>query len=318
MTRIRRNRLDVHHHILPPDYMKVFGGRMAWSAQQSIELMDANGIGCAITSISTSVDVADKASETTKLARACNDYAANLSRDHPGRFGMFAALPMFSIDAAIREVDYAFDTLASEGVVLMTNYNDKHLGDAEFDPLLAHLNRRKAVVFVHPTNCSCTPGHPAMPVSMLEFPFDTTRTILSLFFAQAYTKYKDIRFIFCHGGGTIPFLAYRVDMRLRSNAVNEQREPLDIKAALRGLYFDLSIAVSSPMVQALLDIVPVENLLLGTDYPFVPAWRIEASMTELARLGLKDDELEKIETGNACALFPRLRSGLTSSAIDGH
>ena len=315
MTMNSRNCLDVHHHILPPDYVNVFGRRLDWSVQQAIDLMDANGISCALTSISTSVDVPDNPSETAKLARACNDYAAYLSRDHPGRFGMFAALPMHSMDAAIREVDYAFDTLASDGVGLMTNYNDKHLGDPAFDPLLAHLNRRKAVVFVHPTNCSCTLGHPDMPVSMLEFPFDTTRTIVSLLYAGVFTRYKDIRFIFCHGGGTIPFLTYRVDMRLRRDALDEQREPLDIRAALSGMYFDVTTAVSPPMIQALLDIVPVEHLLLGTDYPFVPPWRIEAAMTELAELGFKDEEREKIEFGNACALFPRLRSELANLDI---
>lgn len=306
MAKTRHNRLDVHHHILPLDYVKVFGGETAWSAQQAIEVMDANGIACAVTSISTSVEVAHNQGATAKLARACNDSAAGQVRDYPGRFGMFAALPMYSMDAAIQEVDYAFDTLASDGVVLMTNYNDRHLGDAFFDPLLAHLNRRKAVVFVHPTTCSCKPGHPAMPDSMLEFPFDTTRTILSLFFEQAFAKYKDIRFIFCHGGGTIPFLTYRVDLRMRGNAVIEQNEPLDIRAALRGLYFELATAVSPPMVQALLDIVPFEKLLLGTDYPFVVPWRVEALMADYEKLALKDDDLEKIEYRNGCSLFPHL------------
>ncbi len=308
MTTDKHKRLDVHHHVFPPDYVKAFGANIMCSPEQSIELMDANGIGSAISSISTSVEVANDQTATVNLARACNDYAAELSQDHKGRFGMFAALPMCSMDAAIREVDYALDTLASDGIVLMTNYNDKHLGDAAFDPLLAHLNRRKAIVFVHPTTCSCTPGHPDMPLPMLEFPFDTTRTIVSLLYAEAFTKYKDIQFIFCHGGGTIPFLVYRIDMMLQAKAAAVGFAAPDVKTALGGLYYELATSVSAPVVQALLDLVPIERLLLGTDYPFVAPWRIEALMAGFEGLGLSGDELEKIEFGNARTLFPRFRA----------
>ena len=306
MTTTQYRRIDVHHHVFPPAYVKVVNGTPSWSPEQSIELMDANKIARAMMSVSTDVEVENDIDATVKLARTCNEYTAAMVQDHEDRFGMFAALPMCDMDAAIREVDYAFDTLSADGVGLVTNYGDKHLGDPFFDPLLAHLNRRKAAVFVHPTTCSCTPGHPDMPAPMLEFPFDTTRTIISLLLARAYTKYKDIKFIFCHGGGTIAFLAYRVDRMLRGQAAMAEYSDIDIRAALRGMYFDLTTAVSPPMFQAILDIAPIEKLLFGTDFPFVSGWRVEAFMEDFEALLLTGDDVEKIEFRNARALFPRL------------
>lgn len=309
MTSTQNRRLDVHHHVFPPEYVKVVDGTPDWSPQQSIDLMDANKIATAMMSISTDVEVENDGDATVKLARECNEYTANLVQDYTSRFGMFAALPMHDMDAAIREVDFAFDSLGADGVGLVTNYGDKHLGDPFFDPLLAHLNRRKAAVFVHPTTCSCTPGHPDMPVSMLEFPFDTTRTIISLLLARAYIKYKDIRFIFCHGGGTIPFLSYRVDRMLRGQPAMAKYSDLDIHASLRGLYFDVTTAVAPNMMDELLNMVPIERLLFGTDFPFVSGWRIDAMMADFEALILSGDDVKKLEFRNMQTLFPRLMDG---------
>ena len=207
------------------------------------------------------------------------------------------------IDASIRESDYALDVLGAEGIVLMTNYADKYLGDASFAPFMEHLNRRKAVVFVHPTICSCTACHPGASASLLEFPFDTTRTIVSLLFSRALEKFPDIRFIFSHGGGTVPYLAGRIAGLGASNPGLHAGKPLDIMSLLRGLYYDTALSATRPVFAALREIAPVDHILFGTDYPFAPEPLVGATVQGLRELGLEPRELAQVESENARRLL---------------
>ena len=215
------HRIDVHHHILPPDYVATVGddrigplilaGRTPeWTPAMSVEAMDRNGIATAVTSISAPGLWFGDNEESVRLARLCNEYAASIRRDHPGRFGVFASLPLPDVDASLAEIEYALDTLGADGIGLLTSYGDRYPGDPAFAPVFDELDRRGAAVYFHPTNAPCSQCLPEIPAATLDFPFDTTRAVVSLLYSGTFARCRDIRFIFSHAGGTVPFLAERI------------------------------------------------------------------------------------------------------------
>src|SRR5882757_5569990 len=218
--------IDTHLHFYPPEYQKLwldyedarkqphFSGQVAWTRSKVIEDMDQNGVRIGILSVASTPGVWFDLgpAEAGRLARTCNDYAADMMRDHPGRFGLFATLSMLDIDATLKEIEYAFDTLKADGIGSQSSYGDKWLGNATYRPVLEELNRRKAVVYVHPLVASCCS---ALSVgtfpAVIEVPHDTTRTVTSLLLSGSFARYRDIRWLFSHAGGTIPMMAGRID-----------------------------------------------------------------------------------------------------------
>src|SRR5512143_3892572 len=153
------HRIDVHHHLFPPAYRAAIGnlaaGQPAWTPAQSVEEMDKGGIATSLLSVSSPGVWFGDVQEGRRLARIVNDYGAMTAKDHRGRFGLFAALPLPDIDGSLREIEYALDTLKADGLGIQTSYGDLWLGDAKFTPLYEALERRKAVVYVHPTDAPC-------------------------------------------------------------------------------------------------------------------------------------------------------------------
>jgi predicted TIM-barrel fold metal-dependent hydrolase len=310
------HRIDVHHHILPPSYVRSVGdGRIGplivagktpeWTPQHSIEAMDRNGIEKAITSISAPGLWFGDTHVTQALTRECNDYAAAMCSDHPGRFGVFASLPLPDIDGALREIAYALDDLKADGIGLLTNYDGKYPGDPSFAPVFDELNRRKAVVYFHPTEAPCCHAHHlAIPAATLEFPFDTTKAVTSLLFGGTFARCRDIRFIFSHAGGTIPFLAERI-ARLEVRPEFRESVPDGVIFELKRLFFDTALSANPLAFSALLKLVASEQVLFGSDYPFAPETTMAATVKGLANLGLAPEVLHAIERGNALRLLKR-------------
>ena len=205
--------VDVHHHLAPPAFIADLKKRgsderklMEWTPEKSLADMDGAGVATAMLSITEpGIWFGDDDAAVT-LAHACNEYGAKLVADGGGRFGLFAVLPLPSVEGSLREIAYAFDTLKADGVGLMTSYGDKWLGDSAFAPVMDELNRRKAVVYTHPIQPACCRNLIAeVPRSVVEFGTDTTRTIASLLFTGTASRCPDIKFIFSHAGGTMPF-----------------------------------------------------------------------------------------------------------------
>jgi predicted TIM-barrel fold metal-dependent hydrolase len=218
--------IDTHHHFYPPAYQKLwmdwedsrkiphFPGQVAWSKAKALEDMDSAGIRVGILSMASTPGVwFDLGGErASQLVRDCNDFAAEMMRDNPSRFGLFATLSMIDVDMTLKEIEYALDTLKADGVGLQTNYGDKWLGNAAYKPLFDELNRRKAVVYVHPLVASCCAqlSVGAFP-AVIEVPHDTTRTVTSLLLSGGLARWRDIQWLFSHAGGTIPMMAGRID-----------------------------------------------------------------------------------------------------------
>ena len=308
-------RIDTHHHIYPPKYIAAaepqirrathvhFPRISQWTPAQSLEAMDRDGIATSIVSISPTVWFGDLAATRT-ISREWNEYAADLARDHKGRFAVFATLPLPDVDASLRAIEHALDTLGAVGFGLVTNYGDKWPGDPAFTPVFDELNRRKAVVYFHPTDSPAFDGIlPDVPSPMIEFPFDTTRAIVSLLFSGTFTRCSDIRWIFSHGGGALPMLAARIAGIAKNRKDLTARVPNGVLPELRKLHYDIAGVIDPIPFNAIRSLVGSSQLLFGTDYPF---WAPSVAIKVLDDLGVTGAERDGIEHNNARVLLPNL------------
>ena len=271
----------------------------------SIQEMDRNGIATSIVSLVQPGVWLGEAESARRLARDCNEYGARMVADHPGRFGLFAAIPLPDTEGSLREIEYAMDVLKADGIGLMTSFDDRYLGDPSFGPVYEELNRRRAIVYVHPTQPKCCTGLvPGVTVSTIEYATDSTRTIASLLFSGTAAKFPNIRWIFSHGGGTMPFLvgrferlaAERSEAYLKDGAVPQ----------LKKFYYEIAQANHEGALDALVDLIPVTNLLFGTDYPLRPASEAVEGLTKYRRL--TPGQRQSINRQNAERLLPRLKA----------
>ena len=309
------HRIDVHHHILPPDYVKEVGedriGPISvsaktpdWSPEKSIEVMDRHGIATSLTSISAPGFWFGDAQATLRLCRHANDYAANLHAKYPRRFGVFAALPLPDVDASLAEIRHALDELKADGIGLLTNYDGKYPGDPAFAPVFDELNRRGAVVYFHPTTATCNRCQPEYPPATLDFPFDTTRAITSLLYGGTLARCRNIKWIFSHAGGALPFLAERI-ARLAMRPEYKEKVPNGVLPELKRLHYDTALSANWLAFRSLFELVTPDKVLFGSDYPFAPEATLAASVKALNEMGLAADTLSGIERGHALKLFPQ-------------
>jgi predicted TIM-barrel fold metal-dependent hydrolase len=305
-------RIDAHHHFSAPGFIAAISARKTnqrplelWTPSKSIEDMDKSGVATAMISTSEpSVWFGDN-DTARKLARECNDYGARLMADHPGRFGMFSTIPLPDIDGSLREIEYSQDTLKADGVCMMTSYQGKYPGDAAFAPVMSELNRRKAVLFFHPVKAECCKDlQPELAPALVELGTETTRAIASILFDGTASRYPNIRFIFSHGGGSMPYLMNRfAAFAVRPDIA--QRLPKGLLYEVQKLFFDTANFFNPYPWPALLKLMPVSQILFGTDFPFSSASEVAAGLRDC---GLKVSDLQAIERGNALNLFPRLKN----------
>jgi len=305
-------RIDTHHHYYPPKYLaessKFHDGTVSyappWSPALSIQDMDKGGVETSILSISApGVWFGDDA-QARVWARECNEYGAQMVQDYPGRFGLFASLPLPDVKGALKEIEYAFDVLKADGVVMMTNFDDKWLGDPLFAPVFEELNRRKAVVYTHPTVATCCRNLvPGVPGSMIEFGTDTTRTMASLLFSGTASRCPNIRFLFSHAGGTMPFITERFT-RLAVRKDFAARLPKGVMHELKRFFYDTAQAAHPMALNSLREMVSVSQILFGTDYPYRTA---KETAKGLAGCGFSPAQHKAIDRSNALRLFPRFK-----------
>lgn len=309
--------IDVHHHFVPPFYLAshrehiaaAAGGRMhpaylSWTPEQSLAAMDKHGVATAVLSLTTPGVWFGDALAAAQTARQVNEYAAGLARSHPERFGLFAVIPLPDTESSLREIEYAFGVLKADGIGLMSSYDDKWLGETVYDPVFAELNRRKAVVFVHPTTgLCCRTLLPDVNPIMLEIPQDTTRAVTNLLFSGTLTRYKDIRFIFAHAGGSVPMMAVRMHQYAPQNLAD--KVPNGIEYELKRLYYDMAGTAYRPAIAALTALVTTTQILFGSDNPFIA---LADTAEGVRQLGFSEKDLRLICRDNALALLPRLQT----------
>jgi 6-methylsalicylate decarboxylase len=310
--------IDVHAHLLPDFYVEQataaghahpdgMGGWPTWSVQTHLDLMDRNGIETAMLSMSSpGVHFGDDKAAGL-LARRVNEYTAELTRDHPGRFGNFVSLPLPDVDASLEEIAFAFDELDAVGVALLTHTHGVYLGDQRLEPVFAELDRRRAVVFLHPTSPVCWEQSAlGRPRPMVEYIFDTARTVTDLVMAGVLTRHANMQVIVPHGGGAVPVLADRINEFMRLFLPVEETPSLDAVQQLRGLYYDMAGTAFPRQVPALLGLVDPDRVLFGSDYCWTPPPLADAHIAAIdaAESPVDGTTWRSLTTANAQRLFP--------------
>jgi 6-methylsalicylate decarboxylase len=308
-------RIDVHHHMLPP-----FQPNMAarkYTPQVSLDEMDKFGTESAVLSLTVAADyLYDGTDKAIKFARDANEYGAKAMQMNPKRFGFFASLPAKSIDASLKEIEYSFDTLKCDGVSLFTNTGDKWWGDPMFGPIFDELNRRKSAIFFHPTVANCCHNMAGIGDGVVEFDFDTTRTVVSLLFNGVLSRCQDIKWIINHSGAAIPTLAGRIKDRLPGAGSNEKgkyrpdphtndKVPKGAYYELQRLYYECAHAAYPMPMAALRAFAPTTQLLFGTDFPIEPT---ESTAYNLPKLKLPAAVEHALDRGNAERLWPKFKA----------
>ena len=308
--------VDVHAHFLTGEYVDTavaaghrhpdgMPGWPAWSVEDHLALMDAHDITTSVLSVSSpGVHFGDDTA-AQRLARRVNDDGAAFRDARPDRFGHFASLPLPDVDGALHELAHALDDLGSDGVTIETNAHGVYLGHPSFEPLWAELAARRTVVFVHPTS---PPGAEAIalgrPRPMLEFLFDSTRAVSDLVFAGVLSRHPDIRWVFTHGGGTLPLLADRMEL-FRGAFLGDGDGPT-VQEQIRALWFDLAGTPFPRQAPVLVAAVGTERLLYGSDYCWTPAGAVAAQIASLdAADPPPDDEWRDLTSRNAARLLSR-------------
>jgi predicted TIM-barrel fold metal-dependent hydrolase len=304
-------RIDTHHHIVPPSYaawlkrkgMEAGGLPIPeWSADSAIALMDKYGIETAIMSVSTpGVHLGDDA-EARDKAREVNEFAAAVVRKHPGRFGFFATLCLPDVSGSLDELAYAFDKLHADGVVLLANSRGIYLGDRAFDPLFDELNRRGAIVFVHPSYLYGFDPVKGLPPYIADFLLDTTRAAVRLAGSGTLDRCPNLKVILSHAGGFVPYAAYRI-----AGAASPKRDFADGLAQLRKFYFDLALSGTPTALPSLFGLAQPDHVLYATDWPYATDAIVGAFTGMYESYSMSGAQRASIDRANAEALFPRLR-----------
>ncbi len=313
-SRVVVGRIDVHHHMISPFYVKAMEAELKsqgfvarpWTPESSIERMDRAGVTTSMLSPVQRLVVdslSDKSERARNLARQNNEYGAKLVADYPGRFGLLAALPLPDQDGSLKEIEHSLDAFKADGIALWTDYEDKWPGDPAFARVFDELNRRKAVVFFHPARPICCRNLPGQS-GIIEYDIDTARAIDSLLFSGTFSRCPDISYIFSHAGGAFSVLAARISDDFPKNL--EDRVPHGVDYEVKRLYFDTAHASKAPALDALRDIVPVSQILYGSDVPIREYPLTDQGLDAYA--GFSPEDWKAINRGNSERLFPRLKA----------
>lgn len=320
MTTLEPNLIDVHSHFVTDSYIRqaTAAGHEhpdgmdrwpTWSVQEHLELMDRHGIAAAMLSMSSpGVHFGDD-HDARRLAREVNEDAARIVVEHPDRFGFFASLPLPDVDGALDEMAYAIDSLGADGVVLMTNTHGTYLGDTSLQPVYAELDRRRAVVFLHPTSpAGYQQSALGRPRPMVEYIFDTARTVTDLLMSGVLERYPDLTVVVPHCGGALPVLADRIGEFMRQFLGTQGKPATDAVEQLRRLHYDIAGPGFPRQVPALLTLADPDRLLFGSDYCWTPPPVAAAHITavDAAPSPVVGDTWRSLTTANARRLFPRL------------
>jgi 6-methylsalicylate decarboxylase len=308
--------IDTHHHILPDFFWEEtenanapIGGLapLRWSREAGISFMDDAGIDVAVVSLSTPGVHTGNNAKARALARRCNEFSADLIRSQPDRFGGFACLPLPDVEASLEELSYALDVLKLDGFVLFTNSNGVYLGDALLEPVFEELERRKAVVYVHPNPSPDAVAHSlGLPDNLLDFPTDTNRAVAQMHYTNRFARTPNVKYIFSHAGGSIPYLAARFAIIDEMGFIAGGDQRGTAADMFRRVYWDTALAASDPVLRMLRDVAGIDQVLFGTDFPYLRRDLAVGSKQKILRsCELNDSERCAILGSNASRLFPR-------------
>jgi 6-methylsalicylate decarboxylase len=307
-------RIDVQFHFSPDFYTDAVeqsgGGHIVthgWSVPNALEYMEKFNVAAGIMSVSTPCVHFLEPAESEVMARRLNDAAAQVARENPGRFGNFATLPMLDVEATLAEIAYCYDELKMEGVCMMSNINGLYLGHESFAPIFDELNRRKAVIFIHPTDPAYMGKDIVKMAPVAEWPFDTSRAAIDLMYSGTIARCPDINIILAHAGGALPMVSRRViSMSVFYGNEKTMAAIPQTAAQVANFYYDLAISAGEHAIGAIRGVSDLNHVLFACDWPFAPEMAVRVNVGSFEGLNLTSEERHAIERGNAARLFPNL------------
>ncbi|PFH62789.1 hypothetical protein XA68_11801 [Ophiocordyceps unilateralis] len=312
------SRIDVHHHIYPPQMysaLEAAGGDPSgwktpeWTVGKDDEFSKSIDVGTVIYSVTApGASVLKDGKQAAEAARSFNEYCAKLRDGNPSKYGFFLSLgSLLHVDLCLDEIRYSFDVLGADGVILFTRYGRNYLGHADFKPIWEELNRRQAVVFIHPTHAFDTHlVNDHAPAPLFDFPHETTRTAADLIMANNLREFPDCKIILSHGGGTLPYIIHRIAM-VADTPFSVGKTSEEIIEDGKRFYFDLALSGSHLVLSTLLEFAKPGHVLFGSDFPNAPKATIERLSSVIDNYKLSPEARHQIHHGAAVALFPRLR-----------
>jgi predicted TIM-barrel fold metal-dependent hydrolase len=305
---MKLNRIDVHAHYLPPGTVPrahpaqnfVSSPMPRWTPEFALDFMDRHDIATQMLSLPSHLSIEE--------ARTINEYGATVGNQYPGRFGLFAALPMDDVEATLSEIAFAFDQLDADSVVMVTNYSGSYLGNARFDPVFAELNKKSATIFIHPISPA---GYDCVacgrPGPVIEFTFDTCRSVTDMLYAGVLSRYDDLKFIVSHAGGTLPTLAPRLSTigTLPWVAHPAELTQAAVRTQLSRLYFDTAIAGTAASIGPVLELTKPDHIVFGSDFPPASEPVIDQNIAALGALTCMTEAEKSAINQNARRLFRR-------------
>ncbi|MDO5297450.1 MAG: amidohydrolase family protein [bacterium] len=295
--------VDVHSHLIPDAYRAKLAQHNAlldegfplpaYDAAAHIKWMDEAGIETSVLTLAAPQPYFGDSAESAQIIRACNEEAARLKREHPGRFKFCAALPLPDVEAAIAEAQYALDVLHADGIKLATNANGQYLGDPALDPLFEVLNKRQAVVILHPHRPEPI-NRTVMqqtPLAMQEYLSETTRAVGNMISRNVLARYPHIRVVVPHCGAYLPLAIPRMKSLAPVMQANKLVGEIDWSQNLASLYYDLAGAHSPEVIRTLLTITTPDHLLYGSDYPYASPQALSKSLNTMRDYLAKESDL---------------------------
>jgi predicted TIM-barrel fold metal-dependent hydrolase len=308
-------RIDIHVHLIPKFYQDAayeagagpaIGRYPDWSPELALDLMDKSGIEVSLMSLAQPGVQFGDPKKAAALARRCNEYSAELNARWPMRFGSLAVVPMWDVDEAVAEIDHSLRELKHQGVCLFASYGGKFLGDPWFDPVLAALNDRAAVVFVHPAlHPSSRTLELPWPGFMMEYVFDTTRAAVNLAFSGAIERFPRIRFVLAHAGGLMPYFAWRLSVSPMIDKRLERLSPAEVYARLRRFWYDNALSPAAETLECLKAVAPPGQIVFGSDWPFANSAVIAEAVRTYEGAAMPGEQRAAIDRENALSLFPQ-------------
>lgn len=306
-------RIDVHNHIIPPFSLSTVDTKdnknwdiPEWTEEQALQDMDKISVHLAILSLSLCHPGHLHDNNGREYARKVNETTYSVVKANPTRFGFFASVPsLLDLEGALGEISYAFDAINADGIILSTSYDEKYLGHEDFKPVWDELNKRKAVVFVHPSPIGAK-GRGPIPRALIEMPYETTITATDLVLSNTIRRCPDVKIILAHAGGNIPYIVDRIAILapIANSEYKKSRE--EILEDFKKFYFDTALGGSHYALKALLEFADPSRILFGSGIP-IATMAVTTFFTELLdKYEFEPGQLEKINKQNSLALFPRL------------
>ena len=322
-------RIDVHHHYAPPGWIKTLhehkalneGPWMNWHPSQAVEAMDRAGVQTSYSSITVpgiyfaegfgnqqAPPGAKFKNDVKALAREANEFGAKMKADYPGRFGIWASLPLPDVDASLKEIEYAFDKLKLDGIGLVTSIGTKYMGDAAFSPVFEELNRRNAIVYTHPqAGPCCLFALPKVGPTNLEYSHDTARTIVSWIESGSADRFPNVQWIFSHGGGSLWSARYvNGEFGTSGKAFDNAAQPPNNLAHLRRFYYDTAASANFIQMATLKRLVGASQIVFGCDHPYGDPLDYAIDLEELKNDGvLTEADVRNINRENMVKVLRR-------------